>query len=78
MITADDFGADVAVNEAVEIAHTQGILTAASLMVAGAAVELLISACARRSENEEISGAVFFAQDITQRKVLELANTIRP
>jgi PAS domain S-box-containing protein len=45
--------------------------------VAGAAVELLISACARRSENEEISGAVFFAQDITQRKALELANTIR-
>ena len=39
MITADDFGADVAVTEAVEIAHTQGILTAASLMVAGAAVE---------------------------------------
>lgn len=39
MITADDFGADVAVNEAVEIAHTRGILTAASLMVSGAAVE---------------------------------------
>ena len=38
MITADDFGADVAVNEAVEIAHRTGILTAASLMVGGAAV----------------------------------------
>lgn len=35
IVTADDFGAAVAVNEAVEIAHTQGILTAASLMVAG-------------------------------------------
>ncbi len=33
VVTADDFGADVAVNEAVEIAHRQGILTAASLMV---------------------------------------------
>ncbi len=37
VITADDFGAAIAVNEAVEIAHRDGILTAASLMVAGAA-----------------------------------------
>ncbi len=33
VVTADDFGADIAVNEAVEIAHRQGVLTAASLMV---------------------------------------------
>jgi chitin disaccharide deacetylase len=33
ILTADDFGLDVAVNEAVECAHTQGILTCASLMV---------------------------------------------
>jgi hopanoid biosynthesis associated protein HpnK len=33
VVTADDFGADVAVNEAVEIAHREGVLTAASLMV---------------------------------------------
>jgi hopanoid biosynthesis associated protein HpnK len=33
IVTADDFGADVAVNEAVEIAHRGGVLTAASLMV---------------------------------------------
>jgi hopanoid biosynthesis associated protein HpnK len=39
VVTADDFGAAIAVNEAVEIAHRDGILTAASLMVAGAAVE---------------------------------------
>ena len=37
IVTADDFGADVAVNEAVEQAHVHGILTAASLMVAGPA-----------------------------------------
>ncbi len=37
VITADDFGMDRAVNEAVEIAHREGILTAASLMVAGEA-----------------------------------------
>ncbi len=37
IVTADDFGAAICVNEAVEIAHTQGILTAASLMVAGEA-----------------------------------------
>ena len=34
IVTADDFGAHPAVNEAIEIAHRTGILTAASLMVA--------------------------------------------
>jgi hopanoid biosynthesis associated protein HpnK len=34
IVTADDFGAHPAVNEAVELAHRTGILTAASLMVA--------------------------------------------
>ncbi len=33
IITADDFGADAAVNDAVEQAHRTGVLTAASLMV---------------------------------------------
>lgn len=37
IVTADDFGAAVAVNEAVECAHVSGILSAASLMVSGAA-----------------------------------------
>src|SRR6185312_16149728 len=37
IVTADDFGASVAVNEAVEQAHRRGILTCASLMVAGEA-----------------------------------------
>lgn len=36
-MTADDFGMAQAVNEAVERAHREGILTAASLMVSGAA-----------------------------------------
>src|SRR4051812_32980140 len=35
--TADDFGLTESVNEAVERAHRQGVLHAASLMVAGAA-----------------------------------------
>ncbi|KQS01318.1 PTS cellobiose transporter [Sphingomonas sp. Leaf357] len=35
IVTADDFGASLAVNEAVEQAHRGGILTAASLMVSG-------------------------------------------
>jgi hopanoid biosynthesis associated protein HpnK len=38
VITADDFGAAMQVNEAVEEAHGAGVLTAASLMVSGAAV----------------------------------------
>jgi hopanoid biosynthesis associated protein HpnK len=37
IITADDFGLATPVNEAVEIAHRSGVLTAASLMVAGPA-----------------------------------------
>jgi len=37
IITADDFGAAAQVNEAVERAHRDGILSAASLMVSGAA-----------------------------------------
>ncbi len=37
IVTADDFGAAPEVNEAVEHAYTHGILTAASLMVAGEA-----------------------------------------
>lgn len=39
VVTADDFGADLAVNEAIEIAHRDGVLTAASLMVTGKAVD---------------------------------------
>lgn len=35
IVTADDFGAAVAVNQAVEQAHCNGLLTAASLMVTG-------------------------------------------
>ena len=37
IVTADDFGAAPEVNEAVEAAHRDGILTAASLMVSGPA-----------------------------------------
>jgi hopanoid biosynthesis associated protein HpnK len=37
IVTADDFGLALPVNDAVETAHRQGILTAASLMVRGAA-----------------------------------------
>lgn len=35
IVTADDFGASLAVNEAVERGHADGVLTCASLMVAG-------------------------------------------
>ena len=37
ILTADDFGVATEVNEAVERAHTRGVLTAASLMAGGAA-----------------------------------------
>ena len=37
IVTADDFGLSLAVNEAVEEAHRKGVLTSASLMVTGEA-----------------------------------------
>ena len=39
IVTADDFGMSLEVNEAVEEAHRKGILTCASLVVAGEAAE---------------------------------------
>ena len=39
IITADDFGLSAGVNEAVERGHRDGILTSASLMVAGPACD---------------------------------------
>jgi chitin disaccharide deacetylase len=50
IVTADDFGMSLAVNEAVGNAHRQGILSAASLMVAGDAAADAI-ARARRLPN---------------------------
>jgi hopanoid biosynthesis associated protein HpnK len=47
IVTADDFGAALAVNEAVERGHTEGVLTAASLMV-GAPAAADAAARARR------------------------------
>jgi chitin disaccharide deacetylase len=51
IVTADDFGAAVEVNEAVEAAHRSGILTAASLMVSGAAAD---DAAARARRNPHL------------------------
>jgi hopanoid biosynthesis associated protein HpnK len=48
IVTADDFGAAAAVNEAVEEAHLRGVLTAASLMV-GAPAAADAAARARRT-----------------------------
>lgn len=39
IVTGDDFGLSAPVNEAIEAAHRQGILTATCLMVAGPAVD---------------------------------------
>src|SRR5262245_40728918 len=47
VVTADDFGLAGEVNEAVETAHQHGILTAASLMVAGAAARDAIARARR-------------------------------
>jgi hopanoid biosynthesis associated protein HpnK len=47
VVTADDFGLASEVNDAVEIAHTEGILTAASLMVGSAATADAVSRAKR-------------------------------
>lgn len=47
IVTADDFGLAPAVNEAVEEAHHRGILSAASLMVTGAAASDAIARAKR-------------------------------
>lgn len=49
VITADDFGLGVPVNEAVEIAHREGVLSAASLMVAGDAAQDAVARARRHS-----------------------------
>ncbi|MGF6899337.1 hopanoid biosynthesis-associated protein HpnK [Paraburkholderia sp. GAS348] len=47
IITADDFGLDMRVNEAVEQAHRHGVLTAASLMVSAPAAPDAVSRARR-------------------------------
>lgn len=50
IVTADDFGASREVNAAVEQAHCEGILTAASLMVAGDAADDAVERARRLPE----------------------------
>ena len=48
IVTGDDFGVSPPVNEAVETAHRQGILTATCLMVGGPAVDDAVARARRR------------------------------
>ena len=50
IVTADDFGLSNPVNEAVELAHTRGILTAASLMVTAPAAADAVTRARRLPE----------------------------
>jgi hopanoid biosynthesis associated protein HpnK len=47
IVTADDFGAALEVNEAVELAHREGVITAASLMVMAPAAADAVSRAKR-------------------------------
>ncbi|TXN19506.1 ChbG/HpnK family deacetylase, partial [Methylobacterium sp. WL9] len=49
VVTADDFGLSREVNEAVEQAHREGILTAASLMVSAPAAADAVARARRRN-----------------------------
>jgi chitin disaccharide deacetylase len=50
IVNADDFGLHESVNEAVEIAHNNGILTSASLMVNGEAFEHAVQIAGRNRD----------------------------
>jgi hopanoid biosynthesis associated protein HpnK len=52
IVTGDDFGLAEAVNEAIELAHREGILSAASLMVTGSAAD---DAVARARRNPKLA-----------------------
>ncbi len=62
IVTADDFGLCEAVNEAVEIAHRDGILSTASLMVGGSAAADAV-ARARRLPTLRVGLHVVVVQD---------------
>jgi len=62
VVTADDFGAAREVNEAVEIAYRNGILTAASLMVAGPAAADAV-AVAKRNPDLHVGLHLTLVQD---------------
>ncbi|WP_413993669.1 hopanoid biosynthesis-associated protein HpnK [Labrys okinawensis] len=63
IVTADDFGLSTEVNEAVEEAHRNGILTCASLMVGAAAAEGAV-AIARRLPTLKIGLHLVLVEDV--------------
>ncbi len=77
IVTADDFGLHPAVNEAVETAHTRGILTAASLMVAGPAAADAVER-ARRLPRLRVGLHVVLADGPATRKPSQIPALVGP
>jgi len=75
IVTADDFGAAREVNEAVEIAHREGILTAASLMVAGPAAADAV-AVAKRNPGLRVGLHLTLVQDRPTLAAAQIPNLV--
>jgi hopanoid biosynthesis associated protein HpnK len=76
-ITADDFGLAKEVNEAVEIAHRKGVLSAASLMVTGAAADHAI-AMARRLPSLRVGLHLTLVDERPALHPMEIAMLVGP
>jgi hopanoid biosynthesis associated protein HpnK len=77
IVSADDFGATPEVNEAVERAHRQGVLTNASLMVSGAAVAGAV-AVARRLPQLGVGLHLVLAQGVPAAPRERIPLLVRP
>jgi chitin disaccharide deacetylase len=66
IVTADDFGLADAVNEAVEMAHRNGIVTAASLMVGAPGADAAL-AIARRRPSFRVGRVLLEAKSVLSR-----------
>lgn len=71
IVTADDFGLHEHVNEAVELAHRQGVLDCASLMVSGAAARDAVDR-ARRLPRLRVGLHIVLADGLSTSPVYEI------
>lgn len=77
VVTADDFGLDVSVNEAVERGHARGVLTAASLMVTAPAAADAVER-ARRLPNLGVGLHIVLVDGVPALPPGDIPDLVRP
>ena len=77
IVSGDDFGLDVRVNEAIEIAHKDGILTTTSLMMSGEATADAIER-ARRLPGLAVGFTTTYVAEIPGGTVARCNPVLRP